>query len=508
MVSHEVRLAPVSCVGSRVTFDWEMDPSDDYFRSTRFYIEYPDLDLNAVPMSTWCVLFFAQLAPGLDTTGRSYRFRFPAAVEMRELMPWVDAFRLSDRITIDPESVAPRTKRKLGMVNDSEPAREIGLLLGGGKDSMMALAALTELYGESVVPVMLGHHPRSAARHRARHQRQLFEPLAAAREGSRVYIECSVRNAFATRVGSRSSGLMLYFITLLPYIASGRFRSIFFCYEFTLLGVTDTPNGPVFAHYRARPEVTGPLAESLSEAYGYPLSIGNFSAGISKATAFEVLVRRYPEYLPLVFMCEATLETDVKWCTECWKCFEYVAMCLAFEAPCEIDLDAVFLESPYVQAILEQAPLLDTHPDTGNPVWSPIFGGATVHYATLCASMWAIDLEHAATVMGPESCARLAQMRRLLGNHRFEAFERYLPRSIEAALGPGAAELAQILDEFAEPVGDGEDVCFLDGDRWATLQIGRRYEPPRATFRPVRMGWGERWSRWRRGRTVDAPRGR
>ena len=63
MVTHGVRLVHVSLVGPRATFDWEMNPSDDYLRKTRFYIDYPDLDLNSVPMSTWYAIFSRSSLP-------------------------------------------------------------------------------------------------------------------------------------------------------------------------------------------------------------------------------------------------------------------------------------------------------------------------------------------------------------------------------------------------------------------------------------------------------------
>jgi hypothetical protein len=483
LTTHHLHLARIGFEENRVVYRWTVTPQSDLFRNQTAFIEYQDLDLKAIPASTWCAIFFAHVAKAAESTGDHWIFHFPVRVSIHEVLPWARYLDLnnvaiaSDSITESPPRLPSFRQKQTGDSKDTP----IAVLLGGGKDSMATLGMLAELYGEDqVVTIVLAHHPRNSRRHRLRHEAQLIRPLLANTPVRNIYLQSSIRNCFSKLVYTRQSGLILYFATLLPYWLLRRINTVTFSYEFTLFFVQQSKGDIEFGHPAARTESIGRLADELGSAYSMPCNLVNPNSGLSKHVAFRVLAHRYPAYLKALFMCEGTLDREIKWCAECWKCFEYIMMCLVEKVPCEIDIDGYLARSRYIGNLFEQAKELERHPDTGNLVWSKVFGGHAVHYGTMCHSFSRLDLDYVDLNVNEESARKLRQMKDWFGHREFPLFECYVPEFINRLSLQKRAELVSILEEYCRPCGDGDD-SFLLADEWVSLCPQLRYEPSQLT---------------------------
>lgn len=483
MTTHHLYLAPIRFKENRVVYRWSVTPHSDLFRNQSVFFEYQDLDLEAIPESTWCVIFFAHVAKAAESTGHCWIFHFPVQVSIHEVLPWARYLDLnnvviaSDSITDSPPK-PPKFKQK--QTGDSADT-PIAVLLGGGKDSMATLGMLAELYGEDhVVTTVLAHHPRNSRRHRLRHEAQLIRPLLANTPIRNIYLQSSIRNCFSKQIYTRQSGLVLYFATLLPYWLLRRINTVTFSYEFTLFFVRQRKGNVEFGHPAARTESIERLANELGSTYSMPCNLVNPNSGLSKHVAFRVLVHRYPEYLKSLFMCEGTLDREIKWCAECWKCFEYIMMCLIEKVPCEIDIDSYLAASRYIGNLFEQAEKLERHPGTGNLVWSKVFGGHAVHYGTMCHSFARLDLDYVDSNVSEASASKLRQMKDWFGQREFPLFECYVPEFMDRLSLHKRAEFVAILEKYCHPCGDGDD-SFLLANEWVSLCPQLRYESSQIT---------------------------
>lgn len=483
LTTHHLHLDPVEFEGNRVIYRWSVEPRSDLFRNQSAFFEYPDLELGAIPESTWCVTFFAHVAKAAESTGHRWIFHFPSPVNAAEVLPWARYLGLKN-VMIASDSVTeslPKSPKVAEEQTGDSADTPIAVLLGGGKDSMATLGMLAELYGENhVASIVMAHHPRNSRQHRLRHEAQLIRPLLANTPIRNIYLQTSIRNCFSKQNHTRQSGLVLYFATLLPYWLLRRINTVTFSYEFTLFFVRQKKGSIEFGHPAARTESIERLANELSSTYSMPCNIVNPNSGLSKHVAFRILARRYPDYLKALFMCEGTLDKKLKWCAECWKCFEYIMMCLVEKVPCEIDIDSYLGESRYIRNLFEQADKLVRNPDTGNLVWSKAFGGHAVHYGTMCHSFARLDLDYVDSHVSEESARKLRQMKDWFGQREFPLFESYVPEFINRLSLHKRAELVSILEEYSHPWGDGDD-HFLLANEWVSLSPQLRYESSQIT---------------------------
>lgn len=477
-----LHVEPARFEGSRVLLTWRVEPESDLFRLQTAFFDLPDLDLGAVPDRVWYAMLFAHLAKAADATGRLWVFHFPVPIEVGLLLPWAEYFQLNN-VRVDRSCLvdAPIPAGPVSRESDTP----IGVLLGGGKDSMLTLGLMGEVYGrDNVTPIVMGHNPHGSRKHRLRHEAQLVVPLREHTGKQTLYLESSVRRCFRTRLSSRQSGLVLYLATLLPYWLTGRLTTVLFSYEFTLLYVQKRNGSPVFAHPQARLESVQRLAQGLTRSHATPVNIGNLNACLSKHVAFRVLARRYPDHLRALFMCEALLDKRVKWCGNCWKCFEYVLMCLIEKIPCEIDVSRYMTEASYIASVFTAAESLAIHDATGNLRWSKAFGGHAVHYGTMCHSFFRLDLDHVKSIADDAAHARLAQMKSWFGNRAFPLFDSYLPTVLDRVGLTKTQELASVLAEYSEPCRN-ENESFLMSDAWVSLRTDLRSDVRPYRYRDV-----------------------
>jgi hypothetical protein len=508
MTTHHLHLAAIEFEEKRVVYRWSVTPHSDLFRNQSVFFEYPDIELDAIPESTWCVIFFAHIAKAAESTGHRWIFHFPTPVSAHEVLPWARYLDLNN-VVIASDSITeslpkpPRfTEKQMGDSADTP----IAVLLGGGKDSLATLGMLAELYGEdNVVAIVMAHNPRSSRQHRLRHEAQLIRPLLTNTPIRNIYLQSSIRQCFSNRKYTREAGLVLYFATLLPYWLLRRINTVTFSYEFTLLFVRQRKGSIEFANSKARTESIERLADELSCAHSIPCNLVNPNSGLSKHVAFRVLAHRYPPYLKTLFMCEGTLDRNLKWCAECWKCFEYIMMCMIEKVPCEINIDSYLERSRYIGNVFEQAKQLKRHPDTGNLVWSKVFGGHAVHYGTMCHSFARLDLDYVDSIVNEASASKLRQLKDWFGQREFPLFECYIPELMDRLSLHKRAELVSILEEYCHPWGDGDD-RFLRANEWVSLSPQLRYESsqmtasqlvaPSATDAPSSL-WRAMHNRWR-----------
>jgi hypothetical protein len=155
-------------------------------------------------------------------------------------------------------------------------------------------------------------------------------------------------------------------------------------------------------------------------------------------------------------------------------------MCLVEKVSCEIDIDSYLAESRYIGNLFEQAEKLKRHPDTGNLVWSKVFGGSAVHYGTMCHSFARLDLDYVDSNVNEVSASKLRQMKDWFGQREFPLFDCYVPEFMDRLSLQKRDELVFILEEYCQPFGDRDD-RFLLANEWVSLSPQLRYESSRIT---------------------------
>ena len=150
MVSIEI--LPLIREGNKVTFSWKQDTEETLVKNSSFFYNFHQIDIKTIPNAYFYNILFGIMFP-------SWRNMGDIEIVSTENLPY-EIFHLWKKYTnatniVLKSGTEPTPKLK------SLHENEIGLLFGGGKDSMMGLGVLSEIYPEKSIKLLSFLHPQS-----------------------------------------------------------------------------------------------------------------------------------------------------------------------------------------------------------------------------------------------------------------------------------------------------------------------------------------------------------
>lgn len=488
----ELKLTKVAVEGSVVEFFvQESGGSTPLLQRPSFFFEYPpDVDLGSLDRLFFYNLFLGALSGPLRALIEPVVVQLPEAVPEALAELWVNHARAAN------VSVEPTRPGRLSFDPGLRPADvaspRVGLLLGGGKDSLFAFGVLRELFGiESVIPLSYSYSELGPVQHRERRLKFCENPLQRNTGAEIAPVFTNIRGSLIHRL-SLQTGNALYLASVPPIAKHFGLTYVVHANEMNHYWVEERPDGsPFFSNRMTRPEYDRYASMATNQLLGTLFEVINLNFAVSKHSAFRMLSERYADLMPSLFMCESTLEME-KWCGQCWKCFEYIMLCLDSGHPCEIDISTYMQTSPFLHQLIARSRELSgagVLGDGGNLPWSDEVRGADVHFSTMCHSFNAVRLPDALprrarlfrrrwprsrgmTSLDEDSVVALAQLKAWYGNKSYDVFDGYSAGHLKLLDLPFGPAYEDLLSGSLEAVDESHYFLSRDRQVWLRPEIG------------------------------------
>ena len=457
--------------GSVITYRWSANEPVGFFRRNAFFVDYVDIAPSEDDFDALISPLLGVFSAPLKALNRPVRLVFPQAVSDQLVRLWTNHSE-NEVWQVEPLRNDPPYPLSQNFALKRQDVRNVGILLGGGKDSMFALATACEIFGaDRVRAINYAHIPRSPRTHGVRQKTVLHAPVEEVLGVEVVHVVTDVRRSL-TRLYEKHIGMPLFFALMLPIVAAHDLSVVTCSNEFTHYWVRNAADeSPRFYYKRFRPEFDRYLSSGLSALTGRPVQICNPNFAVSKHVAFKIISERYPRTLKALVMCETSLSVKVHWCSNCWKCAEYAFLCLSMQTPCELDLNKFLLESMYVTNLLavDRSGDKPIERQGGNYGWVREVRGAPVHFATLCHSLASIDEVHARERLSALAFQNLGALMDLYGNKRYPVFDGFVEGHLKQIGLPYEPELREILAAHCAPT-KSDEVSFLSRNADVSLR--------------------------------------
>jgi len=361
----------------KVIFEWEACFLDEYFREGRNYasIEYhSEVKLNLSICYTQLIGQFFPIISGLKPNNK-INVCFPDPVKKSDIDVWtrlknIENVRVVSKIHDDKKSALPQIS-----INGE---KKIGLLYGGGKDSLAALKLFNDLYPDAKKSILRIHWSKqSIGRQKALFTKKIMEPLR--KDFEIEYLDCTndIYRNMKKREFAQLMGFAFYHASCLPYYLSNNFLYVNFSIDSLDFPTSEgsAKNKKSIRFASARPEKSLHMTEFMKKR-GFSTKIRNVSFGIPGYLHFELLAKGERKYLKHIYMCENTFK---RWCFNCRKCLSLALLALRYEydpKPAEFDLREFFENGEYINNKVK--PELEI----GNQGYSKIYTHTKHHAAT------------------------------------------------------------------------------------------------------------------------------
>lgn len=226
-----------------------------------------------------------------------------------------------------------------------------GLFYGGGKDSLLSAALHEEFYGaENTTLFRLVWDEKLENLEIKRNMMKGVSEFLIDKGFNFKFVESDFHSRAMNRTVGKQADLALYPGLMAPLIKKYEYKQLSFGYDAT--EYHNGLDGNTVPFRRSRPEVLINLTAAMRDTFGSNITFKNFNFAFPPTTAFELLKKRYPEYLKNIYMCERLAG---KWCCKCRKCFTYALYCLAYkwDKP-DFIISRFFNQSIYIRKMIEE----------------------------------------------------------------------------------------------------------------------------------------------------------
>jgi hypothetical protein len=458
----------------RVLFRWRQSEPNPYQLANEFFFRYEGIELSGFSNQLFYEIFLAQQLRVFAGYSKPIEITFPEPVSSRSIDFW-RAFHDANEIAIGPvadsEQYQPRT-----VPNPTFRApKKAAIFYGGGKDSVLALGMLTEIFGDDRVLLIQYVAPMtptagSFAMHEARQETMMLEPARAARNVTtqRVYTDF-VANFTEAGLPLRPNR-QLYTAGALPamiawgteYCTVGDTR-----HDFPILpGPNGTRN---YLFPRARPEMHTALSTHYRRVLGFDHTVTNINFPFTTSQDAALIHKRYPELMPIAVMCTRGNANQL-FCYHCTKCLNWALYALAagFVDP-RMDYDRVLTEPVTVKRFVDYAQRGAELTQHGNAPWYKTLTNFPQTIQPVCHSLATGDPELLNGRIGAQARANLYTMIAMFGNTRFENHEIVHQDAIDLTgvdlvkrVGKLAAEHFPVKAKLPEPWIHGDVDAIID----------------------------------------------
>lgn len=468
-----VYVEPITVDGDRVSFSWEPTKAINILKKNSFFLKYDGVDLSSVSTDVHWNSFLAIMLPILDSIGEQVLIVFPESIPSYLVETWVNFHEIRNT------TVFPLVKSNIPQYNPAvknNSSENIGILFGGGKDSSYTLSLLSEFYKKENITIISYVFPQDS---------RLFTDIDMRREKftlnvletelnlkvQKIYTD--IRATLINQETANKIHTAIYTGTVIPIILKNNINYLTYSYEFNhyFTSYYDS-NDEFYSFKRSRPEYDDYLSQRSNSLFSTEFAIKNFNYFISETVAFKVLTRRYPNSLKYLLMCESTTDPNVKWCTKCAKCAEFVlySMCYKYEQN-EIDLNSFFVESNYINRILNLKDKLKRNND-GNMEWNSLFINY-LHYQSFCHVIASIDNEYASSKLNGVALENYKILKDWFGNKEYPIYESFIEPAFEQVQIPMADSIKKLLVQYC-PITKDMPSYLLWGNSKVVIDYNKR----------------------------------
>ncbi|MEZ0470918.1 hypothetical protein [Luteimonas salinilitoris] len=253
----------------------------------------------------------------------------PQPMPEADVLAWRRYHMLPSRI-----HVRTATTQHKPLARSSEPSGNspIGLLYGGGKDSVAALVLAEQLYPNRPRDLLRMHwSAKSPERHREAFESHVLPTLGKRTSFEYFSVSSTMHAEVIDRADAASIHLARYLCSFIPYIEAR--HPHFLCHGYDALEFHGS------AYRRAHPQVLRYI-DSVYRDLGVPTTIRSLCFALPPKLGFGMIAKLRPDLVPAIYMCESL---DARWCYKCRKCFTYGILCLAYAVEAEgFDLQRMF----------------------------------------------------------------------------------------------------------------------------------------------------------------------
>ena len=454
-----------------VSYSWNFSHEQEIFKRNQFYIKYEGVDLTSLDSTVFYEIFVSLMIPILRESKREYLIMLPEGIPAKTAGFWLN-YNETDNVSVYPLTEEPailQAKRK-------KAGKKIGILFGGGKDSLYAYHLNKEIFGKDNMLVISFTFPMDMSqKNKLDERRDNFALNHIRNDGVSVQkVITDFRSIFKTYSYFNATHTQLYYSMCYPLYGEHNLSYLTYSYEFTHYWNIDQQGNTRFNFKKSRAEFDAFLSQYFTERFSRYFKVFNSNYYVSENSAFQLLKQRYGALEDLM-MCEAVADPTVKWCTKCKKCGEYVLYSLAnrYESN-EIDFNAFLTESDFMKKlIVETEAKQENRNGDGNVSW---YNGliTPLHYMSFCHMIHSIDLSYWADKLNEPALEAVKKLKSWFGNKSYDILDHYLPEAVKALDLPFEHQLLAILKESLNPL-DEERVEILYADTKVKMDLTLEY---------------------------------
>ncbi|WP_144550542.1 hypothetical protein [Bacillus sp. X1(2014)] len=443
-----------------ITYSWNFSEDPGIFKKNEFYIKYQEIDISKLDIKICLEIFVSLMIPILRTYNKEVTVILPHEIPEDTVNYWL-SYNEASNIKVFP------TVKSYVSSNFIKPLenKKIGILFGGGKDSLYAYKVNKELFGvENLLIISYVFPINYADIKRLDDRRDNFALNRLKEDGANIQkVYTNLRSIFAEYSYFNTIHTQLYFSMSYPLYIEHGLSYLTYSYEFTHYWNLDEDNKEMFYFKKSRAEFDSFLSEYLSKRLGSSFQIFNSNYYLSENLAFKILNDRY-NALEELMMCEAVADPSIKWCMKCNKCGEFVLYSLANKHESNaLDYNYFLSESDYInKTIINTEKYNNSRNNDGNVSW---YDGLIIglHYMSFCHMIHSIDLDFWSTKLEEKALTNLRKLKGWFGNKSYEVLDSYLLGGLLAINHPYEKDIINILNEHAPQI-DSDVIEILFGN--------------------------------------------
>ena len=448
-------------------FSWNWEDSEQYIKDSTFYYDFGTSIVNINRQ------YFDYLQIGIlfsiwkDCENVDLTSTYPIPIEI--ITHWMKYWDF-DGLNYNPpkQSIFTKIKNRLLTSNNNSSSKikpqNIGLLFGGGKDSMMGAGVLDEIISKPRELILLSFlHPNSsgadfADKLRQRRQELVLNPVKNVLKAKVKIIETDLLGRAMSQKVRYSPHITIYSAAM-PIIADlFSISEVYFNYEMPHYWVYENESDiPTPYFRRSRPEYLEYTSKYISKLLNHQFYIGNMSYSTNIHLHFKILVERYPQLWDITLTCERKLSLQDRYCHNCHKCFFTMLFgLLSKSTPKGLDPDKI-LSGEFGKKLMDYL-IENKTTDEGNTIYpSHILG----MFHRMDFYHWMYKLNTNGHHISQESSNHFTVLKDSFGNEKSNQVTKYYKQPHKYLPKWFREEFIEILSEYSE-VSDNPHTFYFN----------------------------------------------
>lgn len=447
----KIKLSAPNRFSDGFSFSWESDVEIDIFRKNEITFTYREIDNFNLASKNCIYSAFLAIFIRLLSQLKDNEFEISLSEEIDDdiINCWINYIKCENvtfthyKIDVEFYKKYVAKREKYDGLDLQDNCKNIGVLFGGGKDSLSSVLTLKEVCKDSNLTIISFNYWHSHVTNRfIRREQYAVNPLRRKANVSLQYVDIDYRTCLANQKYDNTF-LERYTSSLGIFSECLNLDLLTYSFEFTHYYTIDESKKYYGSSLPSEVDAISHLYKNLT---GRTVHISNNSYFISERSAFKIIAKKFPNYLENIFMCEATTNPKRKWCAKCKKCFEYCIYCLenGFK-PLEIDFEELLLSefgTNLINDIKKQSINKNTPP---NKQWIPNLG-SHLHYESMCSVIAKVNTNLVNSLCNDEeSIKRWKIIKSSYGNISYPITDSYIENAFQKTTLPKKDEYKKFI---------------------------------------------------------------